>query len=209
MATPCELSAELQKQIIRGIAVLRQGGVVAFPTETVYGLGACAFNQTAVAKVYRVKVRPRYMALPLLLADTSQISEVAYHIPPVAWLLADKFLPGALTLILAKSSSVPDIVTGSGSTVAVRVPDHPVPVALARDLGPVVGTSANISGKPSPLTAKEVNRQFGDAIDFIIDGGRCPGGTESTVINVTGDKPVILREGAISREEISRVCKVI
>ena len=149
------------------------------------------------------------MALPLLLSETSQISEVAHHVPPVAWRLADKFLPGALTLVLAKSNSVPDIVTGGGSTVAVRVPDHPIPVALARDAGPVVGTSANISGKPSPLTAEEVYRQFGETIDFIIDGGRCPGGTESTVIDVTGDKPVILREGAISREALREVCEIV
>ena len=195
-------------QIERGISILKQGGLVAFPTDTVYGLGACADSQQAVARGYQVKERPRNMALPLLLAHTSQISEVAYPVPPVAWLLADKFLPGALTIVLPKSNSVLDIVTGGGSTVAVRIPAHPVPVALVEDLGPIVGTSANLSGKPSALTADEVCSQFGDKIDLVIDGERCPGDRESTLVDVTGEVPVVLREGAISREELREVCKI-
>jgi len=201
-----KLPSEIQAQIERGISILKQGGLVAFPTDTVYGLGARANNQQAVARVYQVKERPWEMALPLLLAHTSQISEVAEAVPPIAWLLADKFLPGALTIVLYKSNSVLDIVTGGGSTVAVRVPAHPIPVALAEDSGPIVGTSANLSGKPSALTADEVCSQFGDKIDLVIDGGRCPGGRESTVVDVTGEVPVVLREGAIPREELEQVC---
>jgi L-threonylcarbamoyladenylate synthase len=150
------------------------------------------------------------MALPLLLARTSQINEVAEPVPPVAWLLADHFLPGALTIVLHKSSSVPDIITAGGLTVAVRIPAHPIPVALADGLGmPIVGTSANLSGKPSVLTADEVYSQFGEKIDLVIDGGRCPGGRESTIVDVTGETPVVLREGAISKEEIKQVCESI
>ena len=201
-----KLPSEIQAQTERGIFILKQGGLVAFPTDTVYGLGAGANNQQAVARVYQVKGRPKDMALPLLLAHTSQINEVAYPVPPIAWLLADKFLPGALTIVLYKSNSVLDIVTGGGSTVAVRIPAHPVPVALAEDLGPIVGTSANLSGKPSALTADEVCSQFGDRIDLVIDGGRCPGGRESTIVDVTGEVPVVLREGAIPREELEQVC---
>ena len=201
-----KLPSEIQAQTERGISILRQGGLVAFPTDTVYGLGAGANNQQAVVRVYQVKERPKDMALPLLLAHTSQINEVAYPVPPIAWLLADKFLPGALTIVLYKSNSVLDIVTGGGSTVAVRIPAHPVPVALAEDLGPIVGTSANLSGKPSALTADEVCSQFGDRIDLVIDGGRCPGGRESTIVDVTGEVPVVLREGAIPREELEQVC---
>jgi len=201
-----KLPSEIQAQIERGVSILKQGGLVAFPTDTVYGLGASANNQQAVARVYQVKERPWEMALPLLLAHTSQISEVAEAVPPIAWLLADKFLPGALTIVLYKSNSVLDIVTGGGSTVAVRVPAHPIPVALAQDSGPIVGTSANLSGKPSALTADEVCSQFGDKIDLVIDGGRCPGGRESTVVDVTGEVPVVLREGAIPREELEQVC---
>jgi len=202
-----KLSLDIQKQVETGISILKQGGIVAFPTDTVYGLGAWADHQSAVERVYRVKERPRNIALPLLLADISQIGEVAEPVPPIAWLLARNFLPGALTIVLPKSNSVPDIITAGGITVAVRVPAHPVPIALAQGLGaPIVGTSANVSGKPSALTADEVYSQFGNEIDLVIDGGRCPGGRESTIIDVTGEEPVILREGAISGEELRQVC---
>jgi L-threonylcarbamoyladenylate synthase len=204
-----KLPLDIQQQVERGISILKQGGVVAFPTDTVYGLGAWANLPQAVERVYRVKERLRNMALPLLLAHISQISEVASSVPPIAWLLAEKFLPGALTIVLHKSKSVPDIITG-GVTVAVRVPAHPVPIALAEGLGaPIVGTSANLSGKPSSLTADEVYSQFGDKIDLVIDGGRCSGGRESTIVDVTGEIPVVLREGAILREELEQIYRSI
>ena len=202
-----KLPSDIQKQVEEGISILKRGGIVAFPTDTVYGLGACASNQQAVERVYTIKERPQNMALPLLLADTSQISEVADTVPKVAWLLVCHFLPGALTLVLPKANSLPDIVTGGGITVAIRIPAHPIPVALAEGLGtPIVGTSANLSGKPSALTADEVYSQFGDSIDLVIDGGRCPGSRESTIVDVTGETPVILREGAIARKELKQVC---
>ena len=110
-------------------------------------------------------------------------------------------------MVLPRSRSVPDAITAASETVAIRIPDHPVPVALVRGLGmPIVGTSANLSGKPSALTAGEVYCQFGDRLDMVIDGGRCPGGRESTVVDVTGELPVVLREGAISKKELRRVC---
>lgn len=202
-----KLPSSVKRQVEAGISVLKGGGIVALPTDTVYGLGAAANIPQAVERVYTVKGRPRQMALPLLLADTSQISEVAESVSPVAWLLAKSFLPGALTLVLPKSSSVPDIVTAGGETVAVRIPAHPVPLALVLGLGaPILGTSANLSGKPSALTAGEVYAQFGDKIDLIIDGGRSPGGRESTVVDVTGEIPVVLREGAIALSELKQVC---
>ncbi|MCK4369391.1 MAG: threonylcarbamoyl-AMP synthase [Dehalococcoidales bacterium] len=202
-----KLLLSIQQQIEQAITILKQGGIVAFPTDTVYGLGAGISIGRAVERVYQVKKRPRSMALPLLLSDKSQIGEVAQPVPQVAWLLADKFLPGALTIVLFKSESVPDIVSGRGKTIAIRIPDHAVPLALAQGVGtPIVGTSANLSGKPSPLTADDVRAQLGGKIDLIIDGGRCPGGKESTIVDLTGETPVILREGAISREELQRVC---
>jgi len=205
-----QLSTDLQKRIEEGISILKQGGVVAFPTDTVYGLGACVDTQRAVERLYQIKQRPRSMALPLLLADTSRISEVAEPVSEVAWLLINNFLPGALTLVLPKSNSVPDIITAGGKTVAIRIPAHPVPVALVEGLGtPIVGTSANLSGKPSSLTADEVYYQFGDRVDLVINGGRCPSGKESTIVDVTGKIPVILRQGAISREDLKRVCEII
>jgi len=204
-----KLLSSIRQQVEQAISILKQGGIVAFPTDTVYGLGACISIPQAVEQVYQVKGRPRSMALPLLLADKSQIGEVAEPVPPIAWLLADKFLPGALTMVLPRAKSVAALVTGSGKTVAVRIPAHPVPVALARGLGaPIVGTSANLSGKPSALTAEEVYAQLGDRVDLIIDGGRCPGGKESTIVDLTGEAPVLLREGAISREELEQVCEI-
>ena len=203
-----ELPQGILQQVEKGISILKKGGIVAFPTDTVYGLGAGANLHQAVERIYQVKGRPRNMALPLLLAHISQISEVAESVPPIVWLLVRKFMPGALTIVLHKASSVLDIVTGGGATVAVRVPAHPIPIALADGLGmPIVGTSANLSGKPSDLTAGEVYAQFGAKIDLIIDGGRCPGGRESTVVDVTGERPVVLREGAISQDELKKVCE--
>ena len=202
-----QLPLPIQQQVEKGISILKQGGIVAFPTDTVYGLGACAELYRAVERIYEVKERPRSMALPLLLAHTCQISRVTCRVPEVAWLLARNFLPGALTLVLPKSDSVMDIITGGGVTVAVRIPAHPIPIALIEGLGtPIVGTSANLSRKPSLLTAGEVYAQFGDKVDLVIDGNKCPGGRESTIVDLTGETPVILREGAISGEELSRVC---
>jgi L-threonylcarbamoyladenylate synthase len=207
---PDKLPLPVQRQVEDGVSILKQGGIVAFPTDTVYGLGAGANLRSAVERVYEVKKRPRNMALPLLLADTAQISEFAEPVPSVAWLLARTFLPGALTMILPASTTVADFITAGGSTVALRIPSHPVPLALIKGLrGPVVGTSANLSGKPSPLTAEEVYAQFGGSIDLVIDGGRCPGGVESTIVDLRGETPVVVREGAISREELRQVCAVI
>lgn len=198
---------DIQQQIERGITILRQGGLIAYPTDTVYGLGASMSLPQSVARIYEVKRRPRSLPLPLLLADVSQVAEVAGEVPPSAWCFIRNFFPGALTLILPKAGSVPAIVTGGGTSVAIRIPNHPVPVAIIRGLGvPIVGTSANISGRPSPLTAEDVFAQLGDKIDLIIDGGLCPVGKESTIVDVTGEIPVIRREGAISIEELRRVC---
>jgi len=196
----------LDEQVERAVEVLRRGGVVAFPTDTVYGLGTSAIIESALKRIYQVKRRPFNLALPLLLADVSDIEKVASMVPQVAWRLAGCFLPGGLTLVLPKAAWVSSVITAGGDTVAVRVPGHPVPRALARGLGvPIVGTSANITGQPSPLTAEEVRRQLGSEVDFIIVG-ECPGGVESTVVDVTTDPPMLLREGAISQQEIEAVC---
>ena len=200
-----ELTLELRRQVDKGVSVLSRGGVIAFPTDTVYGLGASGRDFMAVERVYEVKERPRDMPLPLLLGAISQIGEVAGTVSPLAWRLAEKLLPGALTLVLPKSASVLDVITAGGHTVAVRVSAHPVPLALIDGLGaPLLGTSANLSGRPSALEAAEVYAQFGDGIDLVIDGGRCPGGLESTIVDLTGELPVVLREGAIALSELER-----
>ena len=194
---------DIEKQIEKAVAILKNGGLVAYPTDTVYGLGACMTDTAAVDRIFQVKGRPKGMALPVLLADRKQIEEIVTSVPPAARRLIDAFFPGALTIILTKSNVVPEIITGGGRTVAFRIPNHPVPLALIKGLGkPIVGTSANLSGQPSALTAAEVQTQIGDKIDMVIDGGRCPGGIESTVVDLSGEKPVVRRQGAISIEKL-------
>ncbi len=193
----------MKSQTDLALKVLKDGGIVAFPTDTVYGLGADPANERAVERIYRVKKRPLDLPLPLLLADASDIAKFAGPVPEIAWRLAERFLPGGLTLVLRRGAMVPPWILAGGETVAVRVPDHAIPVTLARGLGgAIVGTSANLSGEPAPVVADDVRRQLGAAVDLVIDGGRCPGGTESTVVDVSGESPVILREGAVSREDI-------
>lgn len=193
----------IKNQVDKAVAILKEDGIVAYPTDTVYGLGAAMDRTDAIERIFEVKGRPKGMALPLLVADRSQVKQVAQDIPPVAWLLIYNYLPGALTLVLPKSDTVPDIITGGGKTVALRIPDHPIPIALIKGLGlPIVGTSANLSGKPSPLTTEEVKAQIGDKVDLIIDGGRCPGGIESTVVDLSNRKPVVRRIGAITLEQL-------
>jgi len=197
----------MEGRIHQAIDTLKQGGIVAFPTDTVYGLGANASSHGAILRIYEAKRRPRHLALPLLLADVSQIPSVARDMPEIAWLLAKHFLPGGLTLVLYKSPSVSSLITGGSEKIAVRVPAHPIPIALLEGLdAPITGTSANLTGRPSPLTTQEVHNQLGDRVDLIIDG-ECPGGVVSTVIDITTDPIRILREGAISSEDISRVCE--
>lgn len=183
--------------------VLAEGGLVAFPTDTVYGVGAHIFQPDAVERIYTAKIRPRDKAIPILLARAEDLSLVTERITETAWFLAERFWPGGLTLVLLKKAEVPDVVSAGGSTVAVRVPDHPVPRALMAALGaPIAGTSANLTGHPSPVTAQEVEAELGGRIELILDGGQCPGGVPSTVLDLTKDPPTILRAGAVAVEEI-------
>lgn len=176
---------------------------MAFPTDTVYGLGTHPLIERAVRKIYEVKGRPEEKALPLLLSDNSQLELAAREIPEIARRLAERFFPGALTLVLFKSNGIPDWVTGGDSKVALRVPNHNVPRALARTLGfPIIGTSANRSGFPPACDAHEVIEQLGNEVDLLLDGGPCPGGIPSTVVDVTVSPLRILREGIISLQEI-------
>jgi L-threonylcarbamoyladenylate synthase len=148
------------------------------------------------------------LALPLILADISQLKEVATSIPTYALILGEKFWPGPLTLVLPKSEAVSDVVSGS-QTVAVRIPNHPIANALVRGVGKAItGTSANLSGQPSALTAEETRKQLGDRVDFIIEG-ECPGGKESTIVDLSGETPLILREGALAIAELRRICPEI
>jgi L-threonylcarbamoyladenylate synthase len=196
-----------QREIEKGVKILQKGGVIAFPTDTVYGLGADAFNTRAVERVYEIKNRPGHQQFPLLVADVEQLATLAEPIPEFAWFLVRRFWPGGLTLVLSRKDSLPAHLA-SGPTIAVRVPNHPVCLALIEGLGkPITGTSANVSGQPAALTAEEVKQQLAGRIDLIVDGGKCPGGRESTIVDVTHEPPTILRQGIIPSHEIDKAYK--
>jgi L-threonylcarbamoyladenylate synthase len=199
------LKADAEGALAEAVAVLKGGGLVAYPSDTVYGLGAAARNERAVARAFAVKGRLSEKPLPLLLADVGDMTPLCAEVPATAKLLAERFWPGPLTLVLRRSPAFHSAALGGGENVAVRVPDHPFLRELIRALGePITGTSANRSGRPSCRTAQEVQRDLGDAVDLIIDGGPSRVGRESTVIGITTDGLKMLREGAISRREIER-----
>ncbi len=185
--------------------VLRAGGLVAFPTETVYGLGANAEDAGAVARIFAVKGRPCTHPLIVHIGSADQLQDWAADVPEPARLLAGRFWPGPLTLVLWRSSRVPFAVTGGLETVALRVPGHPVARALLSAFaGGVAAPSANRFGSVSPTTARHVREDLGTAVDFVLDGGPCQVGVESTIVDVTGEQPAILRPGGVAREDLER-----
>lgn len=183
------------------LGILEAGGLVALPTDTVYGVGALAFDEQAVRSIYAVKGRSEDKAIPILLGDMADLEQVSLSLPPAARRLAKRFWPGPLTLVVLKHPGLPPSVS-STETVGVRVPDQPFARALLRRAGPLAVTSANLSGQASPRTASEVFEQLGGRIPLIIDGGPTPGGTPSTVLDCTKSEPVILRAGPLTPEEI-------
>src|SRR5437763_8542920 len=186
--------------------VLRSGGLVAFPTETVYGLGANALDADAVGRIFAAKGRPAANPIIVHVADAAGVGAVVADWPDAAARLAERFWPGPLTLVLPKRDAVPDVVTAGGPTVAVRVPAHPVAHALLRAAGvPVAAPSANRSSELSPTTAGHVLHGLGGRIDLILDAGPCPGGIESTVLDVTNDPPRLLRPGLVTPAQIEAV----
>lgn len=188
---------------------LRSGGVVAFPTETVYGLGADALNPRAVERVFELKGRPSNNPLIVHAADEAMAQSVVTQWPGEAGVLARAFWPGPLTLVLPRSTAVPSNVTAGGPNVAVRCPQHPVAVALIEALGrPIVGPSANLSGRVSPTTAEHVLASFSEREVMVLDGGPCRAGIESTVLSLAGFEPRILRQGTVTAEQIESVIGV-
>jgi L-threonylcarbamoyladenylate synthase len=200
---PPDSANDARTEFDRAVQFLQAGELVAFPTDTVYGVGALAWNDAAVAKLYTAKLRPAEKAIPILLADPGDIALVAQALLPAALRVAKVFWPGPLTIVVRKSAHVSDEVTSGSPTVAVRVPDHPLARDLIRAAGaPLATTSANLSGQPSPVTAQEVAAQLHGRIAMILDGGACPGGVASTVVDLTSETPVILRPGPITLNEI-------
>lgn len=191
---------ELHSQIEAAARILRAGGVVAFPTETVYGLGADATDREAVRKIFEIKGRPADHPLIVHIAGAFLLDRWAEEIPDAARRLAERFWPGPLTLILRRQRHVPDTVTGGQDMVGLRVPDHPVALALLQELGPekaLAAPSANRFGRISPTTAQHVREELGDAADMVLDGGPCRVGLESTIVSFVDGTPMLLRPGGI------------
>ena len=188
---------------VAAIAELRAGGLVAMPTDTVYGMGVALDAPDGLARLFAAKDRPLDKAIVLLCADLEQATTVGV-LSPAARVLAERFWPGGLTLVLAQvpGAALPAVLTGGAATIGVRVPDHDCPRGLARELGPLPVTSANLSGQPDARDAAAVVAQLGNRIDLILDGGATRGGKPSTVVDCSGDEQRILRAGAISAEAI-------
>ncbi|MFH8405777.1 L-threonylcarbamoyladenylate synthase [Streptomyces sp. NPDC018019] len=192
--------------IEKAAGVLRGGGLVAFPTETVYGLGANAEDPAAVGRIFQVKGRPTSHPLIVHLGGAEQLDDWVEDVPVTARELAERFWPGPMTLVLRRSRRVPLEATGGLETVAVRVPDHPVALALLSAFGGgVTAPSANRFGSVSPTTADHVRAELGDGVDFVLDGGSCEVGVESTIVDVTGGTPSVLRPGGVTREDLEAV----
>jgi L-threonylcarbamoyladenylate synthase len=192
--------------VTRAGAVLRTGGLVALPTETVYGLGANAHDPTAVQRIFTAKGRPADNPLIVHLAEASQLDTVAATVTPLARSLASRFWPGPLTIVVDAAPGLPSVTTGGLTTVAVRVPDHDVARAIIDAAGvPIAAPSANRSGRPSPTTADHVAADLATRVDLLIDGGPTGLGVESTVVDARGGMPVVYREGALAREQLGTV----
>lgn len=193
-----------EEALAQAAEVLRGGGLIAFPTETVYGLGANALDGDAVAKIYEAKGRPADNPLIVHVADREGVKQVAAVIPPKAEQLMERFWPGPLTLVLPKTPAVPDAVTCGLTTVGVRMPNHPVALGLIRAAGvPIAAPSANLSGRPSPTSAEHVIEDIAGRVDVVLDGGETGVGLESTVLDMTADPPVLLRPGGVTVEQLT------
>jgi L-threonylcarbamoyladenylate synthase len=193
--------------IDQAVQILQNGGLVAFPTETVYGLGAYALNPLAVAKIFEAKERPTFDPLIVHIPNVEGAKALVQNFPPLAERLAEAFWPGPLTLVLPKLSCVPDLVTAGLPTVAIRCPAHPLALELLRAFGkPIAAPSANLFGQISPTTAEHVVQSLGKRVDLVLDGGSCRVGVESTVLSLVEENPVLLRHGGTSLEDLEKVC---
>lgn len=196
----------LTTDIYKAKEVLLKNELVAIPTETVYGLAGNAYSESALKKIFKLKNRPFYNPLILHISSANYLKEVAVNIPKIALKLAEEFWPGPITLVLQKKSHISDLITASKDTVAVRVPNHPVALALLNKLDfPIAAPSANPFGSISPTNAEHVFNYFGEAINVILDGGECEKGLESTIIGFENCNPILYRHGAISLEEIEKI----
>lgn len=198
------------RELNAGVLRLLEGGVVAIPTDTLYGLAADVLNEAALSRIFDIKGRPSDLALPVLVGGWEQVGMVAAVENDAIEGLVAEFWPGSLTVVLPRRAGLSPVVTGGRDTVAVRMPDHWVPLNMAANLGsPISGTSANRSGEPNLNSLDELRNILGDKVDAIIEVGPSPRGMQSTIVDVTGDEPVLIREGATSFDEVLRVWKSV
>jgi L-threonylcarbamoyladenylate synthase len=198
------IPASSPEMLSRVLEILNNGGLIALPTDTVYGLGAMAFDGPTVKSIYTVKGRSNEKAIPILIGDPADLEKVSAEVPTMAQTLAQHFWPGPLTLVVPKNPYIPDAVSRSHS-VGVRVPNHPVTREILNAAGPLAVTSANLSGRKNPKNAQEVLEQLNGRIPLIVDAGEVGEGLASTVVNCLGIEPVVLREGPISLDQIKKV----
>jgi L-threonylcarbamoyladenylate synthase len=197
-------------EITQVCSILSLGGVIVFPTETVYGIGCDLFSETGRNKIYELKNRPSNLPLSAHVSSIEMaLSLLTNDVPDVFFLLAENFLPGPLTIILEKNKSVPDFVTAGMGTIGIRFPDNKIALRIINNYGkPLAATSANISGNPSAIDCSEIIRDFSEKIPLMIDGGRTDFANESTVISLVGEKPVVIREGVIKINQIEDILKI-
>ncbi len=197
-----------EKKFLQAVELLKQGEVVAFPTETVYGLGACIFYEEAVQKIFSIKKRPSDNPLIAHIGSLSDVAKLAIDIPDAFYTLSSAFWPGPLTIVLKKHPAVPALVSAGHPTMAIRMPDHPLALRLIQAVGePLVAPSANLSGRPSPTQASDVKEDLAGRLPLVLDGGECSIGIESTVVSLIDPIPTLLRPGSISQAQLESVLK--
>ncbi len=201
------LPAENPESISSALSLIRDGEIVAFPTDTVYGLGADPFQATGIIKLFEAKGRDSNKAIAILIGSIEQASLVTDHMPDMAIRLCEVFWPGMVTVIVPRKNTLPELISNV-DRIGIRMPNHPVALEMLRTYGPLATTSANLSGKPDAITAKDVIDQLANRVPLILDGGKCQGGVPSTVIDCSGSEPVILREGPVSIEQLFKVLEM-
>jgi len=195
------LPAEKPAAIESAIALLKEGEIIAFPTDTVYGLASDAFHAPGIIKLFEAKGRDSNKAISILIGSKEQVKMITTHMTKMAKKLTDKFWPGGLTVIVSRKENIPELISTT-KNIGIRMPDHPIALELLRAFGPLATTSANLSGGSNPQSAIDVFDQLNGRIPLILNGGVCPGGIPSTVVDCTGEKPVVLRVGAIPEKDI-------
>jgi len=198
------LPAENPESISSALSLFRDGDIVAFPTDTVYGLGADPFQASGIIKLFEAKGRDSNKAIAILVGSVEQAHLVTDHMTEMAMILCEAFWPGGLTVIVPRKNTLPELISNT-DRIGIRMPNHPVALEMLRTFGPLATTSANLSGKPNAVSAKDVFDQLSNRVPLILDGGKCPGGVPSTVIDCSGSEPIILREGPVTSEQIFKV----